>query len=90
MKAIVCEMCSSNDVVKDGDFYVCQNCGTKYTPESARKLMVEIEGKIDVSGSSVKVDTTDNVRRALENARRAKQKEDWEEAEKYYDLVERD
>lgn len=90
MKAIVCEMCSSNDVVKDGDYYVCQNCGTKYTPESARKLMVEVEGKVDVSGSSVKVDTTDNVKRALENARRAKQKEDWEEAEKYYDLIERD
>lgn len=90
MKAIVCEMCSSNDVVKEGDFYVCQNCGTKYTPESARKLMVEVAGKVDVSGSSVKVDTTDNVKRALENARRAKQKEDWEEAEKYYDLVERD
>lgn len=90
MKAIVCEMCSSKDVVKDGDYYVCQNCGTKYTPESARKLMVEVEGKVDVSGSTVKVDTTDSVKRALENARRAKKKEDWEEAEKYYDLVERD
>lgn len=90
MKAIVCEMCGSNDVLKDGDFYVCQVCGTKYTPENARKLMVEVEGKVDVSGSSVKVDTTDSVKRALENARRAKQKEDWEETEKYYDLVERD
>lgn len=90
MKAIVCEMCGSNNVVKEGDFYVCQNCGTKYTPESARKLMVEVEGKVDVSGSSVKVDTTDNVKHALENARLAKQNEDWEGAEQYYNLVKRD
>ena len=88
MKAIVCEMCSSNDVVKQGGYYVCQNCGTKYTTEDARKLMVEVEGKVDVSGSTVSVDTTDATKRSLENARRAMQKEDWEEAERYYNLVE--
>ena len=43
MKAIVCEMCDSNDVVKQGDYYVCQSCGTKYEPEAAKKLMVEID-----------------------------------------------
>ena len=49
MKAMVCEMCSSHDLVKDGDFYVCQNCGTKYTVEAAKKLM--IEGVVEVKGS---------------------------------------
>lgn len=43
MKAIVCEMCGSNDVVKQGGLYVCQNCGTKYDPEAAKKLMVEVQ-----------------------------------------------
>ena len=43
MQKIQCEMCGGVDVVKDGDFYVCQNCGTKYTPESARKLLVQID-----------------------------------------------
>lgn len=88
MKAIVCEMCSSHDVVKQDGYYVCQSCGTKYSTEDAKKLMVEIAGKVDVSGSTVSVDTTDATKRSLENARRAMQKEDWEEAEKYYNLVE--
>ena len=50
MKAIVCEMCGGNDVVKQDGLYICQNCGTKYTAEDAKKLM------IDISGSSIKVD----------------------------------
>ena len=41
MKALKCEMCGSNDVVKQDGLYVCQNCGTKYTVEEARKMMVE-------------------------------------------------
>jgi|GEM_PF-3166024 len=88
MKAIVCEMCTSNDVVKQDGYYVCQSCGTKYSIEEARKLLVEVAGKVDISGSSVKVDYSDFVLRSLENARRAFQKEDWEEAEKYYNLAE--
>lgn len=77
-RAIKCEMCSSNDVVKQDGFYVCQNCGTKYTVEEAKKL---IEG-------TVKIDNSDYVEKYLQNARRAKQKEDWGETEKYYNLVE--
>ncbi len=88
MKAIVCEMCSSHDVVKQDGFYICQSCGTKYSTEEARKLMVEIQGKVDVTGSTVKVDTAEVISRSLLNARRAMQKEDWEETEKYYNLVE--
>ena len=81
MKAIVCEMCNSNNVVKEDGFFVCQSCGTKYSVEEAKKLMVEIEG-------AVKIDKTDYVAKSLQNARRAKQKEDWEETEKYYNRVE--
>ncbi len=36
----------------------------------------------------VTVDNTSFVERSLENARRAKAKEDWEECEKYYNMVE--
>ncbi|MBQ1728972.1 MAG: hypothetical protein II036_01280 [Oscillospiraceae bacterium] len=28
MKAIVCEMCGSQDLVKKDGMFVCQNCGT--------------------------------------------------------------
>ena len=88
MKAIRCEMCFSTDLVKKDGVYVCQSCGTSYAPEEARKLMVEVEGQVDVSGSTVKVDNTTQIENFLKNARRAKEKEDWEEVEKYYNMVE--
>lgn len=79
MKALVCEMCGSQDLVKTEGMYVCQNCGTKYTVEEARKMMVE---------GTVKIDNSAFVEKYLANARRAKEKEDWEETEKYYNMVE--
>lgn len=86
MKALVCEMCGSPEIVKKDGYYVCQSCETKYTVEEARKMM--IEGSVDVSGSTVKVDNSAFVEKYLSNARRAYAKEDWEEVEKYYNMVE--
>lgn len=88
MKQIVCEVCGSNDLVKEDGCFICQYCGAKYLPEEAKRLIVEVNGKVDVSGSKVTVDNTSFVERSLENARRAKAKEDWEECEKYYNMVE--
>ena len=76
MKAIICEMCGSQDLVKQDGFYVCQNCGTKYDPEEAKKLLVEIT-----------VDNSDKVRNLYQVARQAKDSNDFENAAKYYDLV---
>lgn len=81
MKAFICEMCNSRDMLKDGDYIICQSCGTKYAIEEAKKMMVEVEG-------TVKIDRSDVLKNSIANARRAKQKEDWEETEKYYNLVE--
>ncbi|MBQ2755139.1 MAG: hypothetical protein IJF27_00525 [Oscillospiraceae bacterium] len=86
MKAIICELCGSNELIKKEDYFVCSFCGTKYTLEQARKLM--IDGPVDVSGSTIKVDNSAFVEKYLANARRAKMKEDWEETEKYYNMVE--
>ena len=85
MKQLVCEMCGSTDLVKQDGMFVCQTCGTKYSVEEAKKMM--IEGTVDVQGT-VKVDNSTFVEKYLANARRAKQKEDWAEVEKYYNLVE--
>lgn len=85
MKQLTCEMCGSTDLVKQDGFFVCQTCGTKYSVEEAKKMM--IEGTVDVQGT-VKVDNSQFVEKYLANARRAMDKTDWEEAEKYYNLVE--
>ena len=85
MKQLTCEMCGSTDMAKNDGVYVCQTCGMKYSVEEAKKMM--IEGTVDVQGT-VKVDNSAFVEKYLANARRAKQKEDWEETEKYYNMVE--
>lgn len=85
MKALICEMCSSNNLVKEGGVFICQTCGTKYSVEEAKRMM--IEGLVTVKGA-VEIDNSSYVTKCLENARRAKAKRDWEEVEKYYNLVE--
>lgn len=85
MKRLTCEMCGGIDLIKDGGVFICQNCGCKYTTEEAKRMM--IQGTVNVHGT-VKVDNSAFVEKFRTNARRAKQKEDWEEVEKYYNLVE--
>ncbi len=81
MKAIVCEMCSSHDIVKKDGMYICESCGTKYTTEEAKKMMV------DITGSTVKIDTSDKLKNMYEVARRAKDDNNAETAAKYYDMI---
>lgn len=78
MKAMVCEMCSSNDLIKQDGMFVCQHCGTKYSVEEAKKLMVE---------GVVKIDTSDELKNLYQIARRAKDDENSENAAKYYDMI---
>lgn len=85
MKQLTCEMCGSTDLIKDGGVFVCQSCGCKYSIEEAKRLM--IEGTVDVQGT-VKVDNSAFVEKYLANARRALGKDDWEEVERYYNMVE--
>ena len=85
MKQLTCEMCGGTDLIKQDGVFVCQNCGMKYSVEEAKRMM--IEGTVDVQGT-VKVDNSAFVQKYLANARRAYEKEDWEEVEKYYNMVE--
>lgn len=75
MKALKCEMCDSTDLVKDGDYFVCQNCGTKYTVEAAKKMMVE---------GSVKIDNNDKIQNLYKLARQAKDENNSAIAARYY------
>ena len=78
-------MCSGNDFLKQDGMYVCQSCGTKYTAEEARKMM--IEGTVDVSGSTVKIDDGGRLEKLFTSARRARDDGNWESAQKYYEMI---
>lgn len=85
MKQLTCEMCGSTDLVKQDGMYVCQSCGTKYSVEEAKKMM--IEGTVDVSGSTVKVDNSGELENLYQIARRSKTDNNSENAQKYYEMI---
>ena len=87
MKRLTCEMCGSTDIMKENGVFVCQTCGTKYSVEEAKKMMVEIEGTVDVSGSTVKVDNSKELENLRVLARRARDSKNAKEAEKYYSQI---
>ncbi len=76
MKAMVCEMCNSNDLLKQDGLFVCQSCGTKYTVEEAKKLM-----------GTVTIDRTEELENLFILARRARNDNNYENAEKYYEMI---
>lgn len=78
MKALVCEMCGSQNMVKQEGMYVCQSCGTKYTVDEAKKLFVE---------GVVKVDNSEELNNLYQLARRAKDENNSENAQKYYEMI---
>lgn len=84
MKQLTCEMCGSTDLLKQEGVFVCQTCGTKYSVEEAKKMM--IEGTVNVSGT-VKVDNTDKIENYLEMARSAYEAGNKREAEAYCNRI---
>ncbi len=74
MNALVCEMCGSNEFVKQDGNFVCQICGTKYSVEEAKKMMVE-------------VDNTKKLSNLYERARKSLEVNDLEHAAEYYKQI---
>ena len=58
MKQLKCEMCGSADLLKQEGAFICQNCGTKYSVEEAKKMLVE--GTVDVQGT-VQLDNSNQI-----------------------------
>lgn len=87
MKKIVCEMCGSSNVTKKGEVFVCADCGMQYDTEAAKALMVEVTGKVDVTGSTVTVDNSEEVKNLLEIARRSLSESNYQNAEKYFEML---
>ena len=74
MKAIVCEMCGSNELIKQDGVFVCQICGTKYSVEEAKKMMVEVDNAKKMSN-------------LYERARKSLEVDDLEHAAEYYKQI---
>lgn len=84
MNQLICEMCGSTDLIKRDGLFVCQSCGVKYSPEEAKKMI--IEGTVEIAGT-VKVDSSEKLSNLYQIARRAKEDENNENAEKYYEMI---
>jgi Zn finger protein HypA/HybF involved in hydrogenase expression len=59
MKAIKCELCGSNEFIKEGDYFICKHCRTQYSLENARKMMVE--GAVEITGV-VQIDKSNEIK----------------------------
>lgn len=75
MKQLTCEMCGSTDVIKQEGIFVCQSCGTKYSVEEAKKMMVE---------GTVRIDNSEKLNNLYVLARRARAENNISNAAKYY------
>ena len=84
MRQLTCEMCGGNDLVKQDGVFICQTCGTKYSVEEAKKMMVE--GTVDVTGT-VTIDSSVELRNLYELARRAKNDNNSANAQMYYSQI---
>ena len=84
MKQLTCEMCGSNDLLKQDGVFVCQTCGTKYSVEEAKKMMVE--GTVEVAGT-VKIDNTASIENYLKISKSAYSSQNQVEAENYANKV---
>ena len=84
MNALVCEMCGSNNLIKQDGCFVCQMCGTKYSIEEAKRMM--IEGTVQVQGT-VKFDNTNRISNLYQLAEMDIDKNDCGNALKYYESI---
>ena len=67
MKRLSCELCGSNDLVKENGLFVCQYCGVKYTVEDMKKMMVEGTVVIDTTKEQENLTTMLEVALAAKN-----------------------
>jgi len=84
MKKLTCEMCGSTDLLKQDGVFVCQSCGSKYSVEEARRMM--IDGTVEVKGK-VSIDNTAKLDNLYKVTRRAREDGNINLAFKYYEQL---
>ena len=78
MKRLTCEMCGSNNLIKQNGVFVCQDCGTQYSVEEAKKMMIE---------GVVRVDNSHLIDNYFEMANNAYKSSNFVEAETYCNKI---
>ena len=66
MKVFRCEMCGSSELLKTEDLYACKNCGTKYTLENAKKLLIEVDESDKINNLKIELKNTVDINRKKE------------------------
>ena len=84
MKQLTCEMCGSTEMLKQDGVFVCQTCGTKYTVEEAKKMMVE--GTVEVQGN-VQVQNAAQLENLLKLAHSSFESKNYAQAEEFCNQV---
>ena len=67
MKSIHCEYCGANDLRKEGEFYVCEYCGSKWEKHSVDEITQKLSAMLD----GVKQEKLANARHNLYDATHA-------------------
>ncbi|MBR4900862.1 MAG: hypothetical protein IKZ46_07965 [Victivallales bacterium] len=86
LRQMKCDMCGGTDLVKQEGLFVCQHCGAKYSVEEARKMMMEGDGDLVVSGT-IKIDNNAKLENLYTLARRELKLDNVQEALKYYEAI---
>lgn len=84
MKQLICEMCGSAELMKQDGLFVCQACGTKYSVEEAKKMM--IEGAVEVQGA-VQIKNTAQLENLLKLARSSYASKNYSQAEEFCNQI---
>ncbi len=81
MGRIICEICGNEDLIKQDDVFVCQNCGCKYSIDSIRKMITDNKNTSAESPSFSKPKTDD----LIELAEKEIASQNYRDAEKFCD-----
>lgn len=79
MKGLKCELCGSNDLVKQDGVFVCQSCNTKYSVEEAKKMMF--------GARQTPTENAADLSKLYELARTAKNNDNYKVAKTYYSQI---
>ena len=86
-KKLICEICGSTQLEKQGDCFVCSGCGTKYSLEDAKKLLQDVPDSEAPQAAQPAADANSKLNNLYEIARRASSDGNNEQAAKYYEMI---